>query len=113
MTTVPQISATPTKLRTGEWGCKVHGSGRSLPYPGDCVTITTRSGKSWEATLADVVYTGETFAIFSVSPRRPRPATSASAPARRAVSRAQYCGYADPVTKQKCNARNGQCCDCA
>ena len=48
-------SASPAKLRTGDWGARV-------PYPvspGDTITITAKSGKSWQATVDRVVWQGE------------------------------------------------------
>lgn len=47
-------TATPTKLRDGSWGCKTAGTAKI----GDIVTITTRSGKSWDAKITRVVRTG-------------------------------------------------------
>lgn len=45
-------NATPIKLKSGDWGAKVNG----IPAEGDAITITTKSGKSWEATVSKVVW---------------------------------------------------------
>lgn len=49
------MTATPTKLRDGSWGARVQGS----VAVGDSVTITTKGGKSWDATVTRVVWSGE------------------------------------------------------
>lgn len=54
-------TATPTKLRSGAWGAKVAGSVR----PGEVVTITTRSGKSWQARVSKVVWSGDGVTIVA------------------------------------------------
>ena len=45
MTTTATKSATPTKLRNGDWGARVKGKASE----GDRITITTKASKSWEA----------------------------------------------------------------
>ncbi len=59
MTTM--IEASPTKLRSGEWGAKVKGT----VTPGDAIHITTKAGKSWTATVGKVVWSGEGVAIVT------------------------------------------------
>ena len=49
------MTATPTKLINGSWGCKTQGTAKI----GDIVTITTRSGKSWDARVTQVISTGD------------------------------------------------------
>jgi len=49
------IAATPAKLKSGEWGARV----TSPVSVGDTVTITTKSGKSWDATVTRVVWKGD------------------------------------------------------
>ncbi len=49
------MNASPTKLRTGSWGATVEGS----VSVGDVVTITTRAGKSWDARVSHIVWTGD------------------------------------------------------
>jgi len=56
------LPATPYRLRSGEWGAKVrHGSVRE----GDPIQITTRSGKTWVAVVAKVVWQGEDVALVA------------------------------------------------
>lgn len=55
------IQATPTKLRSGDWGAKVHGH----VHEGDTIQITTRAGKSWSAVVAKVVWPGDGVAIVA------------------------------------------------
>lgn len=54
MTTATTIAATPTKLRNGAWGARTQGH----PDTGETITITTRSGKTWDATVTRVLWTG-------------------------------------------------------
>lgn len=65
------IAATPAKLKSGEWGVRV----TSPVSAGDTVTITTKSGKSWDATVSRVVWTGDGVSLCATS-SADRPATS-------------------------------------
>jgi len=47
------IAATSAKLKTGDWGARVVGTAK----PGDVLTITGASGKSWDASVERVVWT--------------------------------------------------------
>lgn len=49
------MTARPTKLRDGSWGARVPGK----PDAGDIVTISTRSGKKWDAEIDSVLWTGK------------------------------------------------------
>ena len=65
--------ATPCKLRTGAWGA------RTAPevQVGDTVTITTRAGKSWDARVTKIVWTGDDAAVVATeSLDRPAPRKS-------------------------------------
>lgn len=103
---------TPTRLHSGEWGAKVHGSVNK----GDRVTITTRAGKSWDTTVRKVVWSGDGVSICATEPRR-----NGYTPARRnnrgyVIDRGHYdgyCGYPCPVSGRKCCPANGPCHDCA
>jgi hypothetical protein len=48
-------AATPTKLRSG-WGAKVQSEDVAV---GQVVTITTKAGKSWQARVTKVVWSGD------------------------------------------------------
>jgi len=93
-------SATPTKLRSGSWGAKVQDAN---PQLGQVVRITTKSGKSWLATVTRVIWSGNGVAICATASAKPRQQRSYSV---------VYCGYPCPVTGLKCCAANGQCHDC-
>jgi len=64
------MTATPTKLRSGDWGARVQGDVQT----GDIVTITAKSGKSWDARIARVLWSGNGVSICATEskPRRPR-----------------------------------------
>lgn len=104
------INATPTKLRSGDWGAKVQGRVRK----GDSIQITTRAGKSWTATVAKVVWSGNGVAIVATQSRSGY--TPAVRDARGYVTERGhydgYCGYPCPVTGRKCCPANGPCHDC-
>ena len=51
--------ATPAKLRDGSWGARVQGTVKQ----GDVITITTRAGKTWDATVSRVVWSNDDVAI--------------------------------------------------
>ena len=55
-------AASPCKLRNGSWGAKTQTASVQL---GDIVTITTRAGKSWDARVTRVVWTGDSAAIVA------------------------------------------------
>lgn len=106
--------ATPAKLRNGNWGARVSGSVRE----GDSIEITTKAGKSWMATVAKVVWSGNGISIVATKSRK---SNSGYTPAVRnsrgyVTERGHhdgYCGYDCPVTGRKCCPENGPCHDCA
>jgi hypothetical protein len=89
-------TATPTKLRSGAWGAKVAGTVRA----GETVTITTRGGKSWQARVSKVVWTGDGVSIVATE-SLDRPA--ATEPQRGRCSR---CG-------EHCSPRYRTCYECS
>lgn len=70
------IQATPIKLKNGNWGAKAKSERVQV---GDTVTITTASGKSWDARVESVVWTGNGVAICATQSldgaRRAEPTT--------------------------------------
>lgn len=70
MMTKTQKIATPSKLKTGAWGCKV-----SMPVMvGEVVTVRTSAGKTWDAKIAAIVWSSDEVAICAtVSLDRARP----------------------------------------
>lgn len=53
------MNATPTKLRSGDWGIRVEGDAQ----PGMVVEVRTKAGKSWQAAVGEVIWTGEGVSI--------------------------------------------------
>lgn len=47
-------TASPAKLKNGSWGARVPGRASE----GDTITIKTRAGKRWDATISRVLWTG-------------------------------------------------------
>jgi hypothetical protein len=90
------IAATPAKLPSGQWGARA----KTAACKGDTLTITTRSGKSWEAKVTAVLPGG------LLETRSSGPSKSA-APRRASRSHRPRggCGYPG------CNGRN-YCDDC-
>jgi len=82
-------TATPTKLRTGAWGAKTS----QAVSVGEVVTITTRSGKSWQARVAKVVWSGNGVSIVATSSVE----TARPAPRARSRSRECQCGACDDL----------------
>lgn len=60
--------ATPTKLRSGEWGATVNSSSVRA---GDEVRISTRSGKCWTAKVSNVVWSGNGKSIVATAKKGP------------------------------------------
>lgn len=52
--------ASPTQLKTGEWGARVRASQVRI---GDELTIVTKTGSSWKAIVQGVVWQGDDAAI--------------------------------------------------
>ena len=85
--------ASPAKLRNGSWGARVvlPGSGISLEdlrqeLPGQRIEIRTRSGKSWTAEIARVLWTGGDIALVTTNDAHsPRRNSSSSTPRKRLV----------------------------
>ncbi len=49
------MSATYTKLKSGDWGIRVEGS---KPSEGSTITVTKKSGESKTETIAKVIWSG-------------------------------------------------------
>ena len=56
-----QLTASPIRLRSGEWGARVQGSA----VEGASIKVTTRAGKSWQAFVSKVVWSGSGITIVS------------------------------------------------
>jgi hypothetical protein len=101
-------TATPAKLRNGSWGARIEAPVKA----GDTITITTRGGKSWQARVTKILWTGDGASIVATE-SLDRPAGSQPA---RTPGRCVKCG--DPIAPQyrvclNCkdgggNARGGQ-----
>jgi len=60
MTSTCYHSATPKKLRSGAWGALIKTSRVEI---GDHLAITTKAGKSWQARVTTIVWTGDDVTI--------------------------------------------------
>jgi hypothetical protein len=67
MANATTLAASPTKLRSGSWGARVNGPAAV----GDIVTITTRGGKTWDAEVTKVVWTGEGVSVCATAATAP------------------------------------------
>jgi hypothetical protein len=105
--------ASPTKLRSGEWGARVSGSVRE----GDKIEITTKAGKTWTAIVKKVVWSKDGISIVATEESKSRNGyTPAKRDSRGYVTERGhdegYCGYPCPVSGQRCCPENGPCHDC-
>lgn len=66
--------ATPTKLRSGEWGARV----QAQCQPGDAIHVTTRSGKSWTARVAKVVWSKDGISIVATESADRKPSAGSA-----------------------------------
>ena len=96
-----KTNATPAKLKNGTWGARVKTEIRM----GDMLTITTKSGKSWDATVGCVVWHGDGVWLCTTI-------TGGSRKGSFPDCSGSYCGYTCPVGGFRCSAKNGPCHDC-
>lgn len=61
------MSATYTKLRSGEWGIRISGTAKK----GDRVTVTKKSGESKIETVRNVVWSGNGITLCAVERQEP------------------------------------------
>lgn len=93
------ISATPAKLKTGDWGARVIGTAK----PGDVLTITSAGGKSWIASVERVVWTNGEVTLCATASNSDRPSSS---------GRCKGCGHAIRNAPHH-RAMGGYCGECA
>lgn len=74
---MPTLNATPARLRDNTWGARVRGAATV----GDTITITSSQGKTWQAEVAAIVWSGNDRRDGRVALVRTRP-LSQRAPAR-------------------------------
>ena len=110
------MTATPAKLKSGEWGARVMGRASE----GDIITVRAKSGKSWEAKVSRVVWTGRdkygsgdiTTMVETCSPNYTPAVRDPRGYVRDRGHYDGYCGYPCPVSGKKCCPDNGPCHDC-
>ena len=104
---IQTITASPTKLQSGAWGAKVQSE---TVQAGDTVTITTRAGKSWDATISKVLWTGDGVSICATESN----GSSSSRPRRRGRSCAcdDDCCASGCRCDSHCNCQGGPIYDC-
>ncbi len=104
------LTASPTKLRDGSWGANVPSDNVSV---GDIITVSTRSGKSWDAEITHILWIGNSkygkhkVSICATKSIERRPAQSSGG-----SYEPEYCYYPCPVSGRKCCSANGPCHDC-
>ncbi len=103
-------TASPTKLRDGSWGARTSAD----IAVGDTITITARSGKSWDAVVERIVWTGANrygkgdvaiVAIRSLDQDRPRRS-------RNGCDCTDDCCRPRCQCHANCNCRGGNIYDC-
>ena len=106
-------TATPTKLRSGEWGARVEGQ----ISVGDTIEIRTRAGKLWSAIVVKVIWHNNEVALVATRScedkyGRPNNFRNSQIYGTKREHDEGYCGYPCRVTGQKCCPENGPCHDC-
>jgi hypothetical protein len=101
-----KMTATYTKLKSGDWGVRIEGG---TVKQGDTITVTKKSGERKQETIAKVVWTGNGITLAAIGQSQPS-RTHDNRTERE--SSGQYCGYPCPVTGRKCCSANGPCHDC-
>lgn len=102
------MNATPRKLRDGTWGVQTRG----IPSIGDTVTVRTRAGKTWETTVADIVWSGDTEAICRTRKGSASRSTE-SRPRNNGRCSEQGCSNSSTKNAPHCQASGGLCGYCA
>lgn len=106
------MKATPAKLRSGAWGARIQGTAKV----GDVVQVTTSTGKSWQARVTEIVWSGSGVTLAAtVELGRPLGTAGKAAP-RSDYRRGSGAGSAAPVVgySSYCTDRPGcRCYDCA
>jgi len=87
-------AANPAKLSDGSWGARVKGA----VSIGDELLVTTRAGKSWAATVADVVSERDGVSLVSTESRKAAP--------RRGSSRRSSGGICDNCDEPRRNLQS-------
>lgn len=104
MTATATLTATPRKLRSGDWGAAVQSADVKL---GDRVLITTKAGKTWEAEVNQIVWRGpDVTLVATASSRSAHYARGRYGvdTTRRRTRECRSCGCTDPTC-----VRNGRC----
>ncbi len=60
-----RLQGKPKKLRDDTWGAFVEGR----PAPGECITMTSQRGKSWDAYVGKVIWQGPEGAVVTTERR--------------------------------------------
>lgn len=68
------MDATPAKLKSGEWGARVAGTAK----PGERLTIKSKTGKSWNAIVERVVWSGNGVSLCALAAQRQQSARRVS-----------------------------------
>jgi formamidopyrimidine-DNA glycosylase len=102
------LTATPTKLRDGSWGARVKGAVNA----GDVVTIKTSTGKTWDAKVEAVLWSGDGVSLCKTSSLDRAPAPSSGSRFTRRTGGCRGCG--GPIRHAKHHrAMEGYCGSCA
>lgn len=90
------LEATPYRLRSGEWGARVKHADGSKPAEGDKIKVTARSGKTWTAEIARVVWSNKAVSLVATAPKNGN--TRRRSYARRGRSYRGPCEHGHPHT---------------
>lgn len=83
------IFASPAKLRDGSWGAKILGSAQV----GQMITIRTQAGKTWSATVSNVIWSGNGITLVSTRSNDSHSPSSSHRPKKKyGAGRCSECG---------------------
>ena len=97
-------TATPIKLKNGEWGAKAKGT----THKGEVIQVTTRAGKTWTSVVDQVIWSDGKYSIVATKKK----SSTCHVASRRYKRESGYCYYPCPVTGLVCSPENGPCHDC-
>lgn len=102
------MSASYTKLKSGEWGIRVEGTVSS----GDTVSVKKKDGTTKVEKVGKIIWTGNGVSLCTVGEKGTCTERAADAGyARGRTVRSDCCGYPCPVTGRRCSPSD-PCHDC-
>lgn len=106
-------AARPKKLRNGSWGAVIESSTHIDVEAGEEIQIVTRSGKTWTATISEIIWSGKGYNGGQAAIVATASAPAKSEPSRSNVACPDGCGLMDLVRKNSDGSEDYRCNNCS